>query len=244
MVSFGLSGEPVRGKTLLSPEPRALRVPYENSAPASNQRLALNFVAYATKFRHGRSRIEGAQLSPGFPEHFDTPPPRVLPLVIGRQNSFRQERIVRHRVQQRVALRRRPAQQRPGSHFVPQCPARSLVKDFQVPGIASVDALEIPRACDDFRVGFPRARPRLQQDKRFHIDLAAAKDSLFFRQRIGRDPQSVLQVTEGLADATRLSITPRARRIWNWRQSLSPRLAPVGRRAVCRNECRGFGDAG
>src|SRR5439155_6407496 len=53
MVSFGLSGEPVRGKTLLSPEPRALRVPYENSAPASNQRLALNFVAYAyaTKFR-------------------------------------------------------------------------------------------------------------------------------------------------------------------------------------------------
>src|SRR5438445_12731601 len=59
-----------------------------------------------------------------------------------------------------------------------------------------------------------------------------------------RDPHSVLQVTEGLAGATRLSITPRAVRIWNWRQSLSPRLAPVGRRAVCRNECRGFGDAG
>ncbi len=32
-----------------------------------------------------------------------------------------------------------------------------------MPGIAAVDALEVPRAHDDFRVRFPRAWPRLQQ---------------------------------------------------------------------------------
>ena len=36
--------------------------------------------------------------------------------------------------------------------------ARSLAEDFQMPGIAAVDALEVPRARDDFRVRFPRAR--------------------------------------------------------------------------------------
>jgi hypothetical protein len=59
-----------------------------------------------------------------------------------------------------------------------------------MPGIAAVDALEVPRARDDFRevsaLTRPsatlshlmgegtRARPRLQQEERFHIDLRAA----------------------------------------------------------------------
>ena len=64
-------------------------------------------------------------------------------------------------------------------------------------GVAVVDALEVPRARDDFRVRFSRARPRLQQDERFHIDLPAAENLPFLRQRIGRDPHAVLQVTEG-----------------------------------------------
>ena len=45
-----------------------------------------------------------------------------------------------------------------------------------MPGIAAVDALEVPRARDDFRVRFPRARPRLERKERFHIDLPAAEN--------------------------------------------------------------------
>jgi len=37
------------------------------------------------------------------PEHFHPPPPRLLPQVIGRQNPARQQRIVRHRLQPRLA---------------------------------------------------------------------------------------------------------------------------------------------
>ena len=66
----------------------------------------------------------------------------------------------------------------------------------QMPGIAAVDALEVPRTRDDFRVGFSRTRSRLQQDVRFHIYLSTAKNLPFFRQRIGRDPHAVLQVAE------------------------------------------------
>jgi hypothetical protein len=82
---------------------------------------------------------------------------------------------------------------------------RSLAEDFQMPGIAAVDALEVPRARDDFcaastltrpsaTLSLPmgegtRARSRLQQEERFHIDLPAAENLPLFRQRIGRDPQ-------------------------------------------------------
>jgi len=94
---------------------------------------------------------------------------------------------VRHRVQPRLALRRR---------VVPQCAAGAIPQHLQMPGIAAVDALEVPRARDDFRVRFPRARSRLQQEERFHIDLSAAENLPFLRQRIGRNPHAVLQVAE------------------------------------------------
>ncbi len=74
--------------------------------------------------------------------------------------------------------------------------SRDAATTNQMPGIAAVDALEVPRARDDFRVRFPRARSRLQQDKRFHIDLAAAENLPFLRQWIGRNPHAVLQVAE------------------------------------------------
>ena len=78
-----------------------------------------------------------------------------------------------------------------------------------MPGIAAIDALEVPRARDDFRAASTltrpsatlshpmgegtRAWPRLQQEERFHIDLPAAENLPFLRQRIGRDPHAVLQ---------------------------------------------------
>ena len=60
-----------------------------------------------------------------------------------------------------------------------------------MPGIAAVDALEVPRARDDFRVRFSRARPRLQQEERFHMDLAAAENLAFLRQRITAYPATI-----------------------------------------------------
>ena len=81
-----------------------------------------------------------------------------------------------------------------------------------MPGIATVDALKVPRARDDFRADSPltrpsatlshpmgegtRARPRLQQDERFRVDLPAAENLAFLRQRIEADPHAVLQVAE------------------------------------------------
>ena len=122
------------------------------------------------------SRMERLQLPPGFPEHFDSPLPRRLPQVIGRQNSFRQEGIVRHCLQPRIALRHFPTQQCLRRPFVPQPSARSLVKDFQMPGIAVVDALEIPRARDAFRE-VPTLTPTfghpLPSDGRGHTRTAA-----------------------------------------------------------------------
>jgi hypothetical protein len=63
------------------------------------------FVASATKGCLGSVAAKRAQLSPGVPEHLHPPPPRLLPQVIGRQNSGRQQRIVTHRVQPGLALR-------------------------------------------------------------------------------------------------------------------------------------------
>ncbi len=65
-----------------------------------------------------------------------------------------------------------------------------------MPGIAAVDALEVPRARDDFPVRFSRARSRLQQEKRFHIDLPAAENLPLRFQRIRAYPHAVLQVAE------------------------------------------------
>ena len=56
-----------------------------------------------------------------------------------------------------------------------------------MPGIAAVEAREVPRARDDLRVRFSRARPRFQQEQRFHIDLPAPENLLCPRQRIGRE---------------------------------------------------------
>jgi hypothetical protein len=39
-----------------------------------------------------------------------------------------------------------------------------------------------------------RARSRLQQEERFQIDLPAAANLAFLRQRIGADPHAVLQL--------------------------------------------------
>ncbi len=51
-----------------------------------------------------------------------------------------------------------------------------------MPGIAAVEALEVPRARDDFRARFPGARPRLQQEERRHADRqVVSKDSQPFR---------------------------------------------------------------
>ena len=104
-------------------------------------------------------------MSPGFPERLDPPAPHLLPQVTGRQDFFRQERIMDHRVQPRFALRHGPTLQCLGRRFVPKHLARPRAKDFQIPGITVIDALEVPGTRDDFSVGFPRARPRLQQDK-------------------------------------------------------------------------------
>ena len=48
--------------------------------------------------------MERAQLPAGVAQHFHPPPPRLLPQIIRRQNPARQQRIVRHRVQPRLAL--------------------------------------------------------------------------------------------------------------------------------------------
>ena len=82
-----------------------------------------------------------------------------LPQVIGRQNPAWQQRIVRHRLQPDLALRRRPAQQRLRRRVVPQRAARSFAEDFQMPGIAAVATLEVPRTRDDFRAASTLTRP-------------------------------------------------------------------------------------
>jgi len=61
----------------------------------------------------------------------------------------------------------RPAQQRLRRSVVPQRAARSLRQHFQMPGIAAVDALEVPRARDDFRVRLSRANTDPQGDSLF-----------------------------------------------------------------------------
>ena len=97
-----------------------------------------------------------------------------------------------------------------------------------MPGIVAVDALEVPRARDDFRevstltwrsatLSHPmgegtRAWPRLQQEERFHIDLPAAENFAFLRQRIGADPHAVLQVAE--AFVAQVAAPPFALLVW------------------------------
>ena len=132
----------------------------------------------------------------GFPEHFDPAPPRALSEVIGRKNSFWQERIVVYRFQPSLALRRRPVQQSLCRGFVSQRCAWSIVEDLQMPRIAQIDMLEVPRAVDDFRVGFPGTGAGVQQDERFHVDLATDENLPFLFQRIRRDPDTVLKISE------------------------------------------------
>ena len=57
-----------------------------------------------------------------------------------------------------------------------------------------------------------RARPRLQQEERFHIDLPAAENLPFLRQRIGRDPHAVLHIAEAfVAQVAAQPFAPAAR---------------------------------
>ena len=54
-----------------------------------------------------------------------------------------------------------------------------------------------------------RARWRLQQEERFHIDLAAAENLPFLRQWIGANPHAVLQVAEAfVAQVTSQAFAP------------------------------------
>jgi hypothetical protein len=62
--------------------------------------------------------------------------------------------------------------------------------------IAQIDTLEIPRAFDNFPVGFPCAGAGVQQDKRFHVDLATDENLPFLFERIRRDPDTVLETSE------------------------------------------------
>ena len=62
--------------------------------------------------------------------------------------------------------------------------------------IAQIDMLEVPRAVDDFRVGFPGTGAGVQQDERFHVDLATDENLPFLFQRIRRDPDTVLKISE------------------------------------------------
>jgi CheY-like chemotaxis protein len=77
------------------------------------------------------------------------PDPSRLAQVSGRQNPFRQQRIVRHRVQPRFALRRRPTHPRPGRRVVARRPARLLAEESQMAGTAAVDARETSRPRGD-----------------------------------------------------------------------------------------------
>ena len=191
-----------------------------------------SFCRICDKMSSSRLRIVSAQLPSRLLENFHASPPRPLPQVIGRQNSGRQQRIVRYRVEPRFTLRRRPLLKHFRGRFGSQCPTRPFAEDFQMPRITAVDAPEVPCAADDLRVRFPRARPRLQQDKRFHIDLPAAKDSPFFRQRIGRDPHAVLSRTT--ANRTN-GISPAA-----GRSGIGANLFPHGLRKLSGVRCVGM----
>jgi len=98
------------------------------------------------KFAGQQSGFERADLPVGGQEHFHPPSPGMLPQIIRRQYPTRQQRVVDHRVQPRLALGRAPAQQRLRRRAVPQRVTRSLFENFQMPDIAAVDALEVPRA--------------------------------------------------------------------------------------------------
>ena len=63
-------------------------------------------------------------------------------------------------------------------------------------GIAQIDTLEVPRAFDDFPVGFPCAGAGVQQDERFHVDFATDENLPFLLERIRRDPDTVLKTSE------------------------------------------------
>ncbi len=68
-------------------------------------------------------------------------PPCLLPQIMRRQYPAREQPIVEHRVQTRLAFHRAPAQQRLRHCDIPQCITRSLVEDLQVPGISAAAAL-------------------------------------------------------------------------------------------------------
>lgn len=57
-----------------------------------------------------------------------------------------------------------------------------------MPRIAQINTLEVPHARDDFRVGFPRTGADVQQDERFHVDLATDENLPFLFRRVRRDP--------------------------------------------------------
>ena len=134
-------------------------------------------------------------LSARIPQCFDPQPPGLLPKIVGGQKSTRQQRIVRHGVQPRVALLRRPAQHCLRRCFVPNHIARPFLERFEMPGVAAIDAFEVPRAADNFRIRLSRAGARLEQDQGFHVDFPAAENLLFFIERIRRNSHTVLQVS-------------------------------------------------
>ena len=72
----------------------------------------------------------------------------LLPQTIGRQNPARQQRVIRYRVPPRLALRHWIAD---GIFQIAERAARPFLQHFQIPGTAAVDALEVPRARNDFR---------------------------------------------------------------------------------------------
>src|SRR2546427_4252286 len=114
-----------------------------------------SFCRICDKMSSSRLRIVSAQLPSRLLENFHASPPCPLPQVIGRQNSGRQQRIVRYRVEPRFTLRRRPLLKHFRGRFGSQCPTRPFAEDFHMPRIAAVYAPPIPPPHDEFPPPFP-----------------------------------------------------------------------------------------
>src|SRR5262245_421213 len=101
-------------------------------------------VAYAKKLGLESFARERAYLPASLVEHFNPASPRLVSHITRRQKSARQQRITRHRLQPRFALRRTPAPQCFRGRVIPQRATRSLLQRFQIASVAAIDAIEVP----------------------------------------------------------------------------------------------------
>ena len=62
--------------------------------------------------------------------------------------------------------------------------------------VAAVDAIEVPRASNDFGIGRPGAGPPFHHEERFDIDFPIGQNLTFRLKRVRYDPNAVLHAPE------------------------------------------------